>query len=1125
MSVQRFAPTRRSSVLAGLGAAVLALGAGAVTAPAQAAAPVHAAVKPDAGKPSRVIVLLRTPSAKDALVAKVRNAGGTKITAYRAVPSFAATVSADQAVALANDPAVAAVVPDTNVPVAPPTPNQKPTTPVKGMAKAQSGRSALAPMVCPSDPKRPLLEPEALTTTRASLAHQDGVDGSGVTVAYIADGVDPNNPDFVRANGKKVFADYQDFSGEGPDTPSGGAEAFGDASAIGAQGRMTYDVSDFAHPSQNVPKGCTIRVLGMAPGASIIGLKAGGELLPNSAILQSIDYAITKHVNVLNESFGSNVYPDDGSRDTIRLFNAAAVRAGITVTVSTGDGGISGTQGSPSTDPNVIAAGASTDFQNYQQTGYGAARFAKPGKWISNNISALSSGGISQGGRTPDLVAPGESDWALCTPDPEKYESCVGYSGKPASIQSFGGTSQSAPITAGAAALVIQAFRSAHHGQSPSPWLVKRLLTGTAHDLGLPGPEQGAGLLDVKAAVDAARAYKGSANVVPDLTQTTLIGTPGATVSKKISFTNHGATPTKVDLGTRSYSTKQTGWQTVPFKASSLPTMPYATNGAPWAYKKVTFNVAKGTDVLGVSTAWQGVNATQPNGALVGPVVRLTLIAPDGSYAANSRPQGANVSANHAYVDVRYPAAGTWTAILYSPQSGAQSYSGPVQFATSAGKAVARGTVSPSSLTLKPGQSGSVTFRARTDGTRGDLPEAVWFRTAAGQAGSIPAVIRTLIPTKGGKGTFSGTIIGGNARAYTPGQTSTYAFDVPKGRHDLGVTLKLARDPNVLVQAALVDPDGQLIGTGSNARDFKDDGTPVTAGTLQVTQADPAPGRWRLTVIVANPVSGKEISQNFTGTVGFDQVKVTGSLPKGAKLPAGKAATFTLTYANHGVAPVPVQVNPRLRDYADVALAPIGSSPTITLPITPSSSVPAYLVPPGTRSLSLAAQSSTPAQVELQGPSGQPDVFGDLASAKKGDLTSIARVSEAGGRHVLARGFWFSYVQQIGPFPGPAPSGTSTLGALAKAQPWDATVTSPAGDPYKTAITGDFTPNGTPVVVQPGKSGKVSVTIKPTAKPGTVVNGVLYLVTSPVGVFNGLLGAIYTGGDVLTAIPYSYTVG
>ena len=121
--------------------------------------------------------------------------------------------------------------------------------------------------------------------------------------------------------------------------------------------------------------GAAVRaVVVVAPGQRLIGLKAGGEFLANSAILQSIDYAISNGANVINESFGANVYSDNNARDTIQLFDDAAVRHGITVTVSTGDAGVSGTQGSPSTDPNVISAGASTDFQSYEQTGYAGAR-------------------------------------------------------------------------------------------------------------------------------------------------------------------------------------------------------------------------------------------------------------------------------------------------------------------------------------------------------------------------------------------------------------------------------------------------------------------------------------------------------------------------------------------------------------------------------------------------------------------------------------------------------------------------------------------------------------------------------------------------------------------------------
>ena len=1122
------------------GVSILCALAGAATASAATSPPGAAGTAAQGASP--VIVVLNNQSASPAsaespVISQVKAAGGTNVIGYSAVASFAATVNPAEAATLANNPAVASVVPDQKVSVAPPTASQVPAAPG---SPASPGGSAV-PGVC-GTPSKPLL-PEDLTATHADQAHALGITGAGVTVAWIADGLDPDNPDFIRG-GKSIFKSYVDFSGNGPDTQTGGEEAFGDASMIAAQGNQTYDLSNYVNAAYPLPKNCDIKIEGMAPGASLIGLKAGGQLLANSAILQSIDYAITHGANVINESFGGNVYSDDNARDTIQLFDDAAVRHGITVTVSTGDAGISGTQGSPSTDPNVISAGASTDFQSYEQTGYAGARPFSSGKWVSGNISALSSGGISQGGQVPDLVAPGEADWALCSANTATFTQCVGYGGKPSPILLFGGTSEASPVTAGAAALVIQAFREYHHGVSPSPALVKQFLTSTAGDLGLPAPEQGAGLLNADAAVKAAENYRGSTDAdQPDQVlvtpqQTTLTGAPGAPVGTTLGVTNAGTKAEKVSVSTRSYAQTANYHASVALDAATDPTFPYATNGLPWAYKKVTFHIASGAARLGVSIDWQGDPEAVPGGS----VVRLTLIGPDGAFVTNTRPQGVTVSANYGFVDVTHPEGGTWTAVLYTPTEAAavpgqpQPFTGNVILDAYTQQTVPEGSLSPSSLTLGAGQTADIRLSTAISGSAGDSAEAVTFSTPDQQA-SVPVVLRPVIPVTGGRGMFTGTITGGNARAGAPTVTSTYSFDVPGKQNDLDVAVHLNQDPNVVIEGVLIDPDGEAIDVGTNATSVNATTGVVSSGPgLQLIQNAPEKGRWRLVLIAVDPVSGAEVAQTFHGIIGFNEVKVAANLPDSAsiKLAAGEAAGYTISYGNEGTVAEPVQVDARLAASARVTLPSLSGTSTVSLPlnINKLANIPSYEVPPGTSQLTLAATSSTPAQVELNGPLGEPDVFGDLNAAQQGNLASVARVTEAGGRHQVARGLWGSFVQQIGPFTDAgAPAGTSTLTATAVTQPLDPAVTSTAGDPYAPGLTGTAA-TGTPVVVNPGQSGSVKVTITPSAKAGTVVHGVIYMVTSPFNGDNTLaraighgLGAVDTSGDVLAEIPYTYTVG
>jgi hypothetical protein len=287
------------------------------------------------------------------------------------VGAVSATVSSAEAQRLATDPTVAAVVPDTVVPGPAPAP-AAPTAlagPLSSGGAAPAVTPTPAPGVCPTDPSKPLLEPEALQLMNVDFgpgstqpAAHGLATGKGVKIAVFPDGLDPNIPDFIRPGGGSAIFDYQDFTGEGLSAPTGGEEAFGDASSLISQGNQVFDLSKEVNPTHPLPAGCNIRIEGVAPDASVAVMKVFGDTNSsfNSEILQGLEYAVVHdHVDILSESFGGNPVPNPGD-DPIAVFNQDAVAAGITAVVSSGDAGTTSTIGTPATAPGVISAGATT---------------------------------------------------------------------------------------------------------------------------------------------------------------------------------------------------------------------------------------------------------------------------------------------------------------------------------------------------------------------------------------------------------------------------------------------------------------------------------------------------------------------------------------------------------------------------------------------------------------------------------------------------------------------------------------------------------------------------------------------------------------------------------------------
>jgi len=1047
--------------------------------------------------------------------------GAKNVHSYTLLNAISATVSPAEESQLRSNAAVSEVVPDQVIRLAPPD-----FAGGSGAASATGSAAAGASSACAA-PGKVQLNPQALEEINADsdvpnalTAHSLGITGAGVTVGFIADGLNTDDPDFIRANGQHVFVDYKDFSGEGTGVPTGGEEAFGDASSIAAQGREVYNVAGYGPHA--VTGTCDIRVEGVAPGASLVGLDIFGaeDAGYNSSFLQAINYAVTvDHVNVLNESLGNNYYPDDSaSLDLIKRANDDAVAAGTTVTVSSGDAGVTSTVGTPSTDPNVISAGATTTYRADLQDGYGGAQFPGVKSYLNDDISSFSSGGFEQSGRTIDVVAPGELNWALCSTDTAMYADCVSYGGKPTPVLPFGGTSESAPLTAGVAALVYQAYDKTH-GTYPTPQVVKQIIVSTAYDIDSPADQQGAGLINAYKAVQAAESYRAPGStpapvgntLLDSATQLNAVGQPGTPETLTDTITNNGSTTQTLSLDGRTtgpYTSIKT--DTVTLSDSNSPHTTDWT-GTAANYEPITFNVPAAQNRLSASIAFQNASTTDLDAR-----VRLTLVDPSGALAAYSVPQG---DGNYGNVQVTDPEAGTWTAYVWSREGADGGTQGPVLFGASVAKDVQFGHISPSTLTLAPGQSAPVTLTVTTPSTPGDSSDALQITSPGGgpsyaRRTTVPVTLRSLIPN--GTTSFNQTLTGGNGRSSITGQTFYYELDVPAGRPELNASVELADNPNNPFTAFLVSPSGEALGIGANELPSSTAPGYTNEMGAQLHVLSPAEGAWTLIVAFIPQVSGTALTEPFTVSTNESAVPVSAAgLPAASttKLSAGSGHTYSVTVKNNGPSPEAYFLDARLPSTTQLSLASL-TGPDTTVPLNFSENVPLYLVPTQTSEFTASASTtgSTPIEFDAGAADGDPDIGSTVGSSVSGSLTDDP----------IAQGLWDIAPDVVGAYGTTgAPSEPVATAMTATTDAFDPTVSSPTGDLWQVSTNPSLLTGFSPVIVGPGRSATIPVTITPTGKSGTLVNGTLYVDDANE---YALQDFYQPDGNEVAAIPYRYTV-
>ncbi|WP_419998790.1 S8 family serine peptidase [Streptomyces boninensis] len=463
---------------------------------------------------------------------------------------------------------------------------------------------------------KPVLD-KSVPQIGAPEAWKAGYDGKGVDVAVLDTGIDANHPDV-----KDRIAEAKSF-------------LEGDADPADAHGHGTHVASTIA--GTGAASGGKFK--GVAPGARLHAGKvcdAGG--CPESAILEGMDWAAKSGAKVVNMSLGGA--PTDGTDLLSQRVNQLTEETGALFVIAAGNDGHNLTVGSPGSADAALTVGAVDK---------------------DDKLASFSSRGPRWGDAAvkPEITAPGVGINAAraegMLPD---------YPGDGEGYVRMSGTSMATPHVAGSAALLAQSRPELKASE------LKNALASTAKDSGRAWHEQGAGRLDVPAAL---KPVTGPASLSMGR-----LAHDARPATREVTYTNRGDTDVtlKLDLSQRGWdgrageaATLKESELTVPAKGSATAHVTVDPAKADQGVYGGAVTAAADGVALRTPVSWYRAPQPEPKKPLT-----IKLTGSDGKPLADSHPyvyaqlDGSDVPANDPLdqvtdqVDVEQSAPGVYTA-------------------------------------------------------------------------------------------------------------------------------------------------------------------------------------------------------------------------------------------------------------------------------------------------------------------------------------------------------------------------------------------------------------------------------------------------------------------------------